>query len=385
MDESPLFQDQLLATKFFIPSSSQALISRPRLIELLNLSLEYPLTLVSAPTGFGKTTLLSTWILSLQPEHPQIAWVSLDEGDNEPVLFWMYVLTALDGQQPGLCTQLIKYLQTQQVPPLRSVLQMLINRIAEQLESFLLILDDYHLITEQAIHTNLAYLVEHIPPQLHLILATRADPPLPISLLRARGRLLEVRTDELRCNPDEVVAFLEKSTSVKLSQDMIKAVTARTEGWLVGLQLLGLSLNGHADFGDFLEDVSGSQRYIFDYLIEEVFQSQSASVQTFLLYTSILKRLSASLCDAILEQNGSQQMLEQLERANLFIVSLDRQRRWYRFHALFAQALYHWLEQTQPTMIPVLHYRASQWYARARSPERGDISCHHSTAMAVDC
>ena len=276
----------------------------------------------------------------------------------------MYVLTALDAQQPGLCTQLITYLQTQQVPPLRSVLQMLINRIAGQHESFLLILDDYHLITEQAIHTNLAYLVEHIPPQLHLILATRADPPLPISLLRARGRLLEVRTDELRCNPDEVVAFLEKSASIQLSQDMIKAVTTRTEGWLVGLQLLVLSLHGHADSSDFLEEVSGSQRYIFDYLIEEVFQSQSASVQTFLLYTSILKRLSASLCDAILEQSGSQQMLEQLERANLFIVSLDRQRRWYRYHALFAQALLHWLEQTQPTMIPILHYRASQWYAQ---------------------
>ena len=153
------------------------------------MSLECPLTLVSAPAGFGKTTLLSTWVLSLPTEHPRIAWISLDEGDNEPVLFWMYVLTALDAQQPGLCTQLITYLQTQQIPPLRSVLQMLINRIAEQHESFLLILDDYHLITEQAIHTNLAYLVEHIPPQLHLILATRADPPLPISLLRARGRL----------------------------------------------------------------------------------------------------------------------------------------------------------------------------------------------------
>jgi LuxR family maltose regulon positive regulatory protein len=364
MDESSLFQDQLLATKLFIPSTSHELIARPRLIELLNRSLDCPLTLVSAPAGFGKTTLLSTWVLSLPTEHPRIAWISLDEGDNEPVLFWMYVLTALDAQQPGLCTQLITYLQTQQIPPLRSVLQTLINRIAEQHESFLLILDDYHLITEQTIHTNLAYLVEHIPPQLHLILATRADPPLPISLLRARGRLLEVRTDELRCNPDEVVAFLENSTNIQLSQDMIKVVTTRTEGWLVGLQLLVLSLHGHTDSGDFLEEVSGSQRYIFDYLIEEVFQSQSTSVQTFLLYTSILKRLSASLCDAIMEQSGSQQMLEQLERANLFIASLDRQRRWYRFHALFAQALHQWLEQTRPTLVPILHYRAGQWYAQ---------------------
>jgi LuxR family maltose regulon positive regulatory protein len=364
MDESPLFQDQLLATKFFIPSSPHALIPRPRLIELLNMSVECPLTLVSAPAGFGKTTLLSTWLLSLPPERPQIAWVSLDEGDNEPVLFWMYVLTALDSQQPGLSTQLITYLQTQQTPPLRSVLQMLINRIAEQSKPFLLILDDYHLITEQAIHASLTYLLEHLPPQFHLILATRADPPLPITLLRARGHLLEVRTDELRCNPDEVMAFLEKSVSIQLSQDMIKAVTTRTEGWLVGLQLLSLSLQGHADPGDLLEEVSGSQRYIFDYLIEEVFQSQSASVQTFLLHTSILKRLSASLCDTILEQSGSQQMLEQLERANLFIVSLDTQRHWYRYHALFAQALHHWLEQTQPTLLPILHHRASQWYAQ---------------------
>src|SRR2546430_7055794 len=363
MDESSLFHDQLLATKFFIPSSSHALIPRPRLIELLNMSLECPLTLVSAPAGFGKTTLLSTWIPSLPPERPRIAWVSLDEGDNDSVLFWMYVLSALDGQQPGLCTQLIAYLQTQQTPPLRSVVQMLINRIVEQPKSLLLILDDYHLITEQAIHSTLTYLVEHLPPQLHLILATRADPPLPISLLRARGHLLEVRTDELRCNPDEVVAFLEKSASIQFSQDMINAVTTRTEGWLVGLQLLGLSLQGHADSGDFLEEVSGSQRYIFDYLIEEVFQNQSASVQTFLLYTSILKRLSAPLCDAILEQSGSQQVLEQLERANLFILSLDTQRRWYRYHALFAEALRHRLEQTQPALVPTLHYRASQWYA----------------------
>ncbi|HLX56136.1 MAG TPA: AAA family ATPase, partial [Ktedonobacteraceae bacterium] len=196
MEGSPSFHDQLLATKFFIPSSSHTLILRPRLIELLNMSLECPLTLVSAPAGFGKTTLLSTWIQSLPPERPRIAWVSLDEGDNESVLFWMYVLTALDSELPGLCTELVTYLQTQQAPPLRSVLQTLINRLAEGSEQLLLILDDYHLVAEQAIHTSLTYLVEHLPPQLHLILATRADPPLPLSLLRARGHLLEIRTDE---------------------------------------------------------------------------------------------------------------------------------------------------------------------------------------------
>src|SRR6266516_3124016 len=172
MDESPLFHDQLLATKFFIPSSSHALIPRPRLIELLNTSVERSLTLVSAPVGFGKTTLLSIWVQSLPPERPRIAWVSLDEGDNEPVLFWMYVLTALGSQQPGLCMQLVTYLQTQQAPLLRSVLQTLINRLAEQSEQFLLILDDYHLVTEQTVHTSLTYLVKHLPPQLHLILDT---------------------------------------------------------------------------------------------------------------------------------------------------------------------------------------------------------------------
>jgi LuxR family maltose regulon positive regulatory protein len=364
MDESPLFHDQLLATKFFIPSSLHTLIPRPRLTELLNKSLERPLTVVSAPAGFGKTTLLSTWIQSLPSEHSRIAWVSLDEGDNESTLFWLYVLTALDSQEPGLCTQLVTYLQTQQAPPLRSILQTLINRLAEQSEQLLLILDDYHLVTDQAIHTSLTYLVEHLPPQLHLILATRADPPLPLSLLRARGHLHEIRTDELRCTPEEVMAFLNKTVSSQISQDVVEEVTARTEGWLVGLQLLGLSLQAHADPGDLLEEVSGSQRYIFDYLIEEVFQNQSVSVQTFLLYTSILKRLSAPLCDAILEQSGSQQVLEQLERANLFIVSLDTQRRWYRYHALFTEALRHRLEQTQPALVPILHYRASQWYAR---------------------
>ncbi|EFH89857.1 LuxR C-terminal-related transcriptional regulator [Ktedonobacter racemifer] len=364
MDESQLFHDQLLATKFFIPSSSHALIPRPRLIELLNTSLECALTLVSAPAGFGKTTLLSTWIRSLPPERPQIAWVSLDEGDNEPTLFWRYAFTALDSRQPGLCTQLITYLQTHQAPPLRSVLQTLMNRLAEQSEQFLLILDDYHLITEQAIHTSLSYLVEHLPPQLHLILATRADPPLPISLLRARGHLLEVRTDQLRCSPDEVKTFLKKMARIHLSQHMVEEVATRIEGWLVGLQLLALSLQGLADPSDLLKEVSGSQRYIFDYLIEEVFQRQSPSVQTFLLHTSILRRFSAPLCDAILEQSGSQQMLEQLERANLFIVSLDTQRHWYRYHILFAKALRHLLEQTQPALVPLLHHRAGQWYAQ---------------------
>jgi LuxR family maltose regulon positive regulatory protein len=364
MNETARLHDQLLATKFFIPSSSHALILRPRLLTLLNKSLECPLTLVSAPAGFGKTTLLSNWIHSLPPERARVAWVSLDEGDNEPVLFWRYVLTALDRALPGFCTELVVYLDTQQAPPLRSILQALINRLAEQPEQFLLILDDYHLLTEQAIHTLLAYLLEHLPPQLHLLLATRADPPLPLSLLRARAQMLELRTDNLRCTPEEVVTFLTQIASIPLPRDVVEQVASRTEGWLVGLQLVALSLQGQGASGDVLGEVSGSQHYIFDYLIEEVFGRQSAAVQTFLLSTSILTQLSAPLCDAVLERSGSQQVLEQLERANLFLVSLDGQRQWYRYHALFAEALRHRLEQTQPTRVPILHARASRWYAR---------------------
>ena len=233
MNESAGLHDQLLATKFFIPSFSHALIRRPRLLELLTRkSLECKLALVSAPAGFGKTTLLSNWIHSLPPERARVAWVSLDEGDNEPVLFWRYVFAALDRTLPGLCTELVAYLHTQQAPPLRSALQTLINRLTEQPEQFFLILDDYHLLTEQAIHTTLTYLLEHLPPQLHLILATRADPPLPLPLLRARGQLLELRTDDLRCKPDEAAAFLEQTVNVPLPEDVVEQVANRTEGWL---------------------------------------------------------------------------------------------------------------------------------------------------------
>jgi LuxR family maltose regulon positive regulatory protein len=368
MDESAALEDQLLATKFFIPASSHTLILRPRLLTLLTRSFEYPLTLISAPAGFGKTTLLSNWVRSLPPKHARVAWVSLDEGDNEPALFWRYALTSLDQAQPGLCAELVTYLHTQQTPPLRSVLQALLNRLAAQPEQFILILNDYHLISEQSIHTTLIYLLEHLPPQLHLILATRADPPLPLSLLRARGLLLELRTDELCCQPEEAIAYLKQTVNIPLPRDVVERVALRTEGWLAGLQLVSLSLQGHGEARSLLEEVeevSGSQRYIFDYLIEEVFGRQSAAVQTFLLQTSILSQISAPLCDALLEQSGSQQLLEQLEHANLFLVSLDGQRHWYRFHTFFAEALRYRLEQTQPALVPLLHSRASHWYARA--------------------
>src|SRR2546428_1786028 len=356
MDEAMLFQDQLLATKFFVPSASHSLIARPQLTRLLNQGLRRKLTLISAPAGFGKTTLLSSWVQSFPQENPeaaQVAWVSLDEGDNEPVLFWMYALTALDTQQPGLCTPLLAYLQAQQAPtlPLRYVLRALINTLASRSEQFLLVFDDYHVITEPEVHNSLTYLVEHLPPQLHLILATRADPPLPLPLLRARGEVLEVRTNQLRCTPEEAMAFFKEAMGMQLPTDIIQDATTKTEGWLVGLHLLGLSLQGYTDPADLLDEVSGSQHYIQDYLLEEVLRRQPSSVQAFLLHTSILERLSAPLCDAVLQQRDSQEILEFLERANVFVVPLDGQRRWFRYHALFAEALRSRLERTEGEVV----------------------------------
>src|SRR6266700_6462396 len=257
MDEAMLFHDQLLATKFFVPSSSHPLIPRPQLTTLLNQGLRRKLTLISAPAGFGKTTLLSSWVQSL------------------------------------------------------------INTLASRSEQFLLVLDDYHVITKPEVHSSLTYLVEHLPPQLHLILATRADPPLPLSLLRARGEVLEVRTNQLRCTPEEVMAFFQEVMGMHLPADLIQEVTARTEGWLVGLQLLGLYLQGHTTPAYLLDEVNGSQRYILDYLMEEVLRGLPSSVQTFLVRTSILERLAAALSDAVLEQTNSQELLEFLERANV--------------------------------------------------------------------
>jgi LuxR family maltose regulon positive regulatory protein len=344
------------------------MISRPRLIALLQASLKYPLTLISAPAGFGKTTALSVWVQSRPANNPVVAWVSLDEEDNDPRLFWTYVLAALDMHQSQRFTSLLKYLQSPQAPPLKTILTMLINLLLESPQHFVLILDDYHVITEQQVHTTLSYLVEHLPPQLHIILSTRADPPLSLSLLRSHQQVLEVHTDQLRCTAEETRAFFQKVIGIQCPQETIQDVTTQTEGWLVSLQLLSLSLHGHADPATLLQEVSGDQRYILDFLTEEVLRRQPQDVQTFLLSTSILKRLTASLCDAVIEQDGSQQMLEQLERTHVFVESLDSKREWYRYHALFAQALRYRLEQTHPDLVCILHHRASLWYAQHDLP-----------------
>ncbi len=280
-----------------------------------------------------------------------------------PWLFWIYVLSALQIQDPQHFSSLLAQLQSPSPPPLKSLLTQLINLLAESDRHLVLILDDYHLITQEQVHITLASLVEHLQAHLHLILATRTDPPLSLSLLRAQHRALEIRTEQLRCTPEEIRTFFQHAAGIQLPDQTLQEVMARTEGWLVGLQLLSLSLPGHADPLTLLQQVSGEHRYILDYLTEVVLHKQPEQVQRFLLCTSILELLNASLCDAVMEQTDSQAMLEYLERANLFVVSLDHRRQWYRYYALFAQALSHQLEQTYPDLIPSLHYRASHWYA----------------------
>jgi LuxR family maltose regulon positive regulatory protein len=364
MTQSLIIQSQLLATKFFVPITSGTLISRPRLHTLLDKSLKYPLTLVSAPAGFGKTTLLSTWAQSLPASTSRLCWISLVEEDNDPQCFWTSVLSALDRQEPERFTRLLVQLQSPSHPSLTQLLIELVNLLMESTQHFVLILDDYQIITQEQVHTTLSYLLGHLPPQLRIILSTRADPPLPLSLRRAGRQVLEIRTEQLRCTIKETKAFFKEARGLPLPDESIQAVNARTEGWLVGLQLLAFSLQAGANPATLLQEVCGEQHYILDYLTEVVLGQQPQEVQTFLLSTCLFERLTASLCDAVMQQTGSQQMLQRLERTNLFVVALDSKREWYRYHALFAEALCCLLEKTHPDLVPMLHQRASLWYAQ---------------------
>ena len=358
-------QEHVLATKFFVPASSHELIPRPRLESLLQEGLRRPLTLVSAPAGFGKTTLLAEWVHSLRQktlETHRVAWVSLDAADNSALRFWTYVLTALDTCEPGLATPALQELQAPGVPALEEALTTIINGLSQATHSYVLILDDFALMNEPVVHTSLQFLVAHQPPQLHLIILTRTDPPLTLPRLRARGQVLEIRTEQLRCTAAEAAAFLQKVMGIELPPEALQEMIARTEGWLVGLQLLGLAVQAHRDSHDLFPLLSGTHRYLLDYFSEEVLGQQPPAVQRFLLRTSILEQCSASLCDVVTEQTGSQQMLEHLEQANVFVIPLDERRRCYRYHALFAQALRARLEQEDAELIPALHLRASHWY-----------------------
>jgi len=370
----------ILATKLYIPPPRPKIVLRPRLIERLNegLSSGRKLTLISASAGFGKTTLVSEWVAACGR---QVAWLSLDEGDNDITRFLTYLVAALqtlalskvEGIAANIGTGVLGALQSLQPPSIESILTTLLNEITAIPDNFILVLDDYHVIDSKPVDNALTFLIEHLPPQMHLVIATREDPPLPLARLRARGQLIELRAADLRFIPSEAAGFFNQMMGMNLSAENIAALEARTEGWIAGLQLAALSMQGHTsrDTTSFIKSFSGSHHFVLDYLVEEVLGQQSESIQTFLLRTSILDRLCGLLCDAVLGSTSAsgQKTLEYLEHANLFIVPLDNERRWYRYHHLFADVLRMHLMAEQPDQVPALHQRASEWCEHHGSPD----------------
>jgi LuxR family transcriptional regulator, maltose regulon positive regulatory protein len=420
----------ILATKLYIPPPRPNVVARPRLIERLNAGHtagRMPgVTLISAAAGFGKTTLVGEWVHQIKAEggrmkdesvetvqpsafslHPfKVAWLSLDEGDRDPARFLTYLIAALQTIAPNIGKGVLGVLQSPQPPPASAILTAVLNDLATVPDPFVLVLDDYHVMGAKAVDEALAFLLEHLPPQMHLVIATREDPDLPLARLRARGQLTELRAAELRFTPAEAADFLNPVMGLNLSAADIAALENRTEGWIVGLQLAALSMQAYPDAAGFIQSFTGSHRFVLDYLVEEVLQQQPESVQNFLLRTSILDRLCGSLCDAVLGKDPAQStaglgeggtlrvkddgsaigftppsvlrgwvlqpsafILESIERANLFIIPLDNERRWYRYHHLFADLLRQRLQQSLAASggdaesgLAELHIRASQWY-----------------------
>ena len=327
----------LLATKISIPPVREKRVLRPRLIARLEAGLSRKLTLVSSPAGFGKTTLLSEFAADCDVP---VAWFSIDMDDNDPTRFLAYVIGALDSIERGFGDSLLPMPQTPKPEPLEPLLTVMINAIAEEFPPHVLVLDDYHLIEEATIHQAMAYLLEHQPEQMHTMIATRADPDLPLSRLRARDQLLEIREKDLRFTDHETAEFLTGVMGLELGKEQLSTMEKRTEGWAVGLQLAALSLQEQADQEDFLKSFAGSSRYILDYLGQEVLDNQTPEVRDFLLRTSILDRLSAPLCESLTGSKNSQEILEYLEGHHLFILPLDQERIWYRYHRLFQDFLF---------------------------------------------
>jgi len=371
----------LLTTKLYVPPVQPGLVSRSRLVERLDAGLgQRPeidftrkLTLVAAPAVFGKTTLLSEWAHSC--DHP-VAWLSLDDGDNDLARFLNYVVAALKSVDVDLDDDLLVALQTPQGPPSELFVTRLLNQINEASTPVVLVLDDYHLIATKAIHDALTFALDHLPPNMHLVIASRTDPPLPLARLRGRGLLTEIRQADLRFTSEEIAAFLSRMVQeMNLSADEVEALATRTEGWIAGLQMATMAIQARApqtrismskreSVADFIRAFTGSNRYVLDYLVEEVLQRQPAHMQAFLMQTSILARLTAPLCDAVTGRDDSDVILKGLEQANLFLVPLDDRRQWYRYHHLFADFLRNYLRQQMPGQMHDLHCWAADWYER---------------------
>ena len=353
----------LLETKFHVPARRRGLVARSRLTERLGRAGESALTLVSAPAGFGKTTLLTDWLAATRGDGRTTAWLSLDLSDNDPALFWAYCIAALRTAAPGIGESALALLSSTGSPTEAFVVTLL-NDLAALSDEVVVVLDDYHVIDETQILNGMAFLVEHLPAQIRLVIASRADPALPLARLRARAELVEIRAADLRFTLGEAAAYLNEVMGLQLTPGDIATLEGRTEGWIAALQLAALSMQGRDDVAGFIAGFAGDDRYIVDYLVGEVLERQPEPVRSFLLHTSILSGLNGSLCDAVTGADGGRVMLEALDRGNLFLVPLDDRRLWYRYHHLFADVLRARLLDEQPDQVHELHRRASDWYAR---------------------
>ena len=364
----------ILATKLYIPPPRPRVVHRARLIDRLQAGLERApgVILISAPAGFGKTTLVSEWVASLTPapsptRRGGIAWLSLDKEDDDLPRFLAYFIAALQTIAPAVGEATLGALHASQPPPADVLLTALLNDLAA-LGDAVLVLDDYHVIESPAIEEALTFFVDHLPPQVRLVIASREDPPLPLARLRARGQLTELRATDLRFTSAEAADFLNQVMGLSLAAADVAALENRTEGWIAGLQLAAISMQGRSDTGSFIQAFTGSHRFVLDYLVEEVLQRQPERVRGFLLRTAILDRLSGPLCNAVTGQQDGKAMLETLERGNLFVIPLDDQRQWYRYHHLFAEVLRTHLQEAQPERVSEYHRRASEWYEQNDLP-----------------
>jgi LuxR family maltose regulon positive regulatory protein len=382
--------DALLTTKLYMPPPRRELVARPRLTARLDVGLRDALTLIMAPAGFGKSTLVREW--HVLPEHANtpLAWLALDDGDNDLARFARYLVAALQTVLPGVGQRTLAMLQAPPLPPNDTLLTPLVNELAALSEDLVVVLDDFHVLDAPELHQAVTYLLDHLPPRVHLLVTSRSEPPLPLARLRARGQLVELRATDLCFTAEEVGVFLTGVMELELTSGDVAALGARTEGWIAGLQLAALSLRSiqaearatHAEpieMARFIAKFTGSHRYIVDYLAEEVLSRQPLAILQFLLHTSILERMCAELCAAVTAHQDSQVLLEYVERADLFVIPLDDDRRWYRYHRLFADVLRRQLGQTEPDLLPELHQRASAWYQG-----HGLVSeaTHHALAAA---
>jgi len=352
-------RDVLLATKIGIPRIRPDLLPRSHLLGRLEEATSRDFVLVSTPAGFGKTTLLASWAKST--ERP-LTWLSLDRDDNDPGRFWRYIVAAVDRVHNGIGEQALSLLNASAQPTPKAIVTTLLNELAARPDELVLVLDDYHLIESPAVHDSLAFLLEHLSPGMHVVIASREDPPIPLARFRARGQLAELRAADLRFTFEEAAALLRRVWGLNLPEESIAALEARTEGWVTGLQLAALSLRGASDPARLIQGFTGSNRYILDYLTEEVLEQQPDEVRSFLLQTSVLEHLSGPLCDVLTDRSDGQEMLVHLERANLFLAPLDEERHWYRYHHLFADLLRARLQSVDPKGLPELHRTAAAWY-----------------------